>query len=355
MTNLSSKFSRFLVLVTILLVPVVALAQDPRASLANLPDADVLIYVSPQKLLNEAAPRLMPATEIAKMRAAFADMKKGVGVDPSTIEYLVIALRFHKPAGDLSFIAPDFMAVAGGDFSADSLVSLAELSLQDKVRTEKHGTKNIALIKMDEFAGDALKNPMLRSFSEVGAVALSPNSIAIGNLPFLKSAIAAAEGTGRINPATLESLLRDPNALIAASGAPIASFAKAFGLFGTETTPREGRCDTSFGNFYAAITMSGTNFNVRGAMNADNPDTARIITGLLAGLMQQGINAVPDKEAQTILQSIKMTPRENEIVWEADIPEQAIASFLKSTQAKQDPKQTSPKPAVRRKRSPVKR
>ena len=42
------------------------------------------------------------------------------------------------------------MAVAGGDFSADSLVSLAELSLQDKVRTEKHGTKNIALIKRYE-------------------------------------------------------------------------------------------------------------------------------------------------------------------------------------------------------------
>lgn len=354
MPNICSKL-RLLALVTILLVPVVALAQDPRASLASLPDADVLIYVSPQKILNDAAPRIMPVTEITKMRASFGDMKKGVGIDPSSVEYLVIALRFHKPAGDLSFVAPDIMAVAGGDFSSDSLISLAELGLQDKVRMEKHGSKSIALMKIDEFAGEAVKTPMLKSFSEIGAVALSPNSIAIGNLPYLKSAIEAADGTGRINPATLESLMRDPNVLMAATGAPIASFAKAFGLFGTETTPRESRCDTPFGNFYTAITISGTNFSLRGAMNADNPDTAQIISSLLAGLMQQGINAVPDKEAQAILQAIKMTPRQNEIVWEADIPEKVVADIFKPKPATKEAPQTSPapkkKPVVRRKRN----
>ena len=349
MLNTCSKL-RLLALVTILYVPVVALAQDPRASLASLPDADVLIYVSPQRVLNDAAPKIMPATEITKMRAGFADMKKGMGVDPSSIDYLVIALRFHKPAGDLSFIAPDIMAVAGGDFSADSLVSMAQLMLQEKVRLEKHGSKTIALMTVDEIAAQSAKNPMLKSLSEIGAVALGPNSIAIGNLPYLKSAIEAADGTGRINAATLESLLRDPNALAAASGAPLASFAKAFGLFGTETTPRESRCDTPFGNFYAALTMSGTNFNVRGAMNADNPDTAKIISGLLANLMQQGIDAVPDKKAQSILQSIKMMPRENEIVWEADIPEQVVADLFKPS-----PKVSGDKPAAPAKRTPVRK
>ena len=355
MFKTSSKL-RLLALVIVLFVPAVALAQDPRASLASLPDADVLIYVSPRKILNDAAPKIMPATEVTKMRASFGDMKKGIGIDPSSIEYLVIAVRFHKPAGDLSFVAPDVMAVAGGDFNSDSLVSLAQLSLQDKVRMATHGSKTIALMKIDEFAGDALKNPMLKSFSEVGAVALTPNSIAIGNLPYLKSAIEAADGTGRINPATLESLMRDPNVLLAATGAPVASFAKAFGLFGTETTPRDSRCDTPFGNFYTAITISGTNFSLRGAMNADNADTAQIISGLLLGLMQQGINAVPDKEAQAILQAIKMTPRQNEIVWEADIPEQVVADIFKPKPSMQEPPQTSPapkkkKPVVRRKRN----
>ena len=96
--------------------------------------------------------------------------------------------------------------------------------------------------------------------------------------------------------------------------------------------------------------MSGTNFNVRGAMNADNPDTAKIISNLLATVMQQGINAVPDKEAQTILQTIKMTPKESEIVWEADIPETAVANLFKPS-----PKVSGDKPAATPKRTPVRR
>ena len=337
---------RFLSLLTILLLmPVVALAQDARASLANLPDADVLIYVSPQKILNDAAPRFVPPADLAKMRSTFADMKKDVGFDPSNVQYLVIALRFNKPAGDLSFVAPDVLAVVGGDFNANALFSLAELTLQNRTRTEKHGSKTIALMRVDPIAAQAEKMPMLKSLSEIGGVVLNDNTLAIGNLPYLKSAVEAAEGTGRINAATLDSLMRDPNALIAASGAPLASFAKAIGLFGTETTPRDSRCDTPFGNFYAAVTMMGTNLTVRGAMNADNPDTAKIISSLLAGLMQQGISAVPDKQAQSVLQSIKMTPRENEIIWEADIPEQAIADLFKPADK---PSNVAPKPATTR-------
>jgi len=241
--------------------------------------------------------------------------------------------------------------VAGGDFSADSLFSLAQLTFQNKVRLEKHGSKTIALMKIDPIAAQAEKTPMLKSLAEMGAVPLSANSLAIGNLPYLKSAIEAAEGAGRINPATLESLLRDPNALIAASGTPLASVAKAFGLAGTEATARESRCDTPFGNFYGAVSMSGTNFTVRGAMNADNPDTAKIITSLIAGLMQHGINAVPDKQTQTVLQTIKMTPRENEIVWEADIPEQVVAEMFKPKPPPKPETKATPKRPVRRKRS----
>jgi len=184
-------------------------------------------------------------------------------------------------------------------------------------------------MRVDPIAAQAEKNSILKPYVEMGAVHLSANSLAIGNLRYLESAVDAAEGNGRISAAALQSLMRDPNALVAASGAPLAAFAKSLGLLGLENTPRESRCDTSFGNFYSAITMNGNNFSLRGAMNADNPDTAKIINSLLSGLMQQGINAVPDKNAQTIMQSLKMEARENEVVWEANIPEKTVADFLK--------------------------
>lgn len=347
-----------------------ALGQAASTALASLPDADMLIYISPQRLLNDAAPRVMSAKDVTEMRNGFAEMKKSVGLDPSSVEYLVLAVRFHKPAGDLSFVAPDVMAVIGGDFSSDSLFSLAQLTLQDKVRIEKHGSKSMAVMRIDAIAAEAEKMPMLKSLVEVGAVPLSANSIAIGNLPYLKSAIDAADGTGRINPATLESLMRDPNVLVASAGTPLASFAKSLGLFGTETAPRDGSCNTAFGNFYTAITLSGTNFSVRGAMNADNPDTAKIISSLLSSLMQQGAN--PDGQAQsvfesmkltgketemfwTVMKSVKMMPKDNEVVWEADIPQQVIADALKpkpASASKTEAKPaSSPKRPVRRKRT----
>jgi len=91
-------------------------------------------------------------------------------------------------------------------------------------------------------------------------------------------------------------------------------------------------------------------------MNADNPDTAKIINNLLSGLMQQGISAVPDKNAQTILQALKMSARDNEVVWEADIPEKVVADYLKSAPKKDETAapavhKPTPKRPVRRKRT----
>src|SRR5215217_5801896 len=342
-----------LLLLVLLLLATTAFAQNPQAALASLPEADVLIESSPQRILNEAAPRVMTPAEFTKMRASFADIKKSMGVDPATIEYLVIAVRFHKPASDLSFVAPDVMAVFGGDFSSESLLTLGQLYLQEKLRVEKYGARSISVMRVDSIAAQADKNSIFKPYVEMGAVPLSANSLAIGNLRYLKAAVDAAEGNGRISAAALESLMRDPNALIAASGAPLASLVKSFGLLGLENTSRTSRCDTSFGNFYSAVTMNGTNFSLRGAMNADNPDTAKIIHGLLSGLMQQGIDAVPDKNAQTILHSLKMRPKESEIVWEADIPEKTVAEFLKPSPRKVDIGTTKPAPRrpVRKKRT----
>ena len=334
--------------IVFLAITVQALAQNPQAALAALPEADALIYVSPQRILNEAAPRVVDPVELTKMRSTFADLKKSAGIEPSSVEYLVIAMRFNKPASDLSFVAPDIMAVIGGDFSSDSLMTLGQLYLQDRVRVEQYGSKSITLMKVDPIVAEAEKNPILKPYTEIGVVPLSANSLAFGNLRYLKSAIDAANGNGRISAASLESLLRDPSALISASGAPLASFAKSFGMLGLENTSRESRCDTRFGNFYAALTMTGTSFSLRGAMNADNPDTAKIIHGLLSGLMQQGISAVPDKDAQTMLKALKMAARESEIVVEADIPDKVVADMLKSASKPKTESAKTTAPATKR-------
>lgn len=370
---LKRKPSILLLLFVMLSFAPAAFAQAIPAPLANLPEADVLIYISPQRTLTEFIPKVMPAKEVAEMQTAFADMKKAVGVDPSTVEYIVIALRFHRPTADLSFVPPDVMAVVGGDFSSESLLTLAQLAFQEKVLAEKHGSKTISTMTIEPIAKQAEKTPLLKPFVNVGAVALSPNSIAIGNYGYIKSAAETAEnGTGRIKPELLQSLMRDSNnVLLAATGAPLLSFARSFGLLGTETASREGRFDTQFGNFYAAVTLNGANYTMRGAMHADNPDTAKIITNLLSSLMKMdefkkgfmesaaaGGSPIPEKTAQAILQSFKLTAKESEVMMEADVPLQAVIDLIREqSKPKVDPPATSApkKPAAKRPASRTRR
>ncbi|HAF12426.1 MAG TPA: hypothetical protein DCK93_14155 [Blastocatellia bacterium] len=319
-----------------------ATATNPAAnqavvsSLANLPEVDTLIYINPQRILNEVVPRLMPAKDVEGMRKAFADVKTNAGIDPTKIDYIVIAFRFRKPTADLNFQPPEFMVVSSGDFSAESLMALARMASQGKLRDEKYGAKTLGLMTIDPLVKEAEKNPFLKAFTEVGIVTLNANTIAAGSPAYLRAAIDAGEGKERISTETSNSLLRDPNALISIAGTPWHSFAKSFGMLGTETTTRASRCESKIGNIYAALTMDATNFMLRGAMNADNPDTAKIMSNLYSGLLGYATSSIPDASAQALLKGIAVKAQGDEVTLAADFPQRMVADLIK--------KQMTPKP-----------
>ena len=250
-------------------------------SLSQLPEADALIYINPQRIINEVLPKFLSAKDLEEMHKGFEAAKTQAGIDPAKVEYLVIAVRFKKPTADLNFQAPEFMVVSSGDFSAEALMGLARMASQGKLRDEKYGNKTIGLMTIEPIAKESEKNPLLKSFTELGVVALNANTIATGSPGYLRAAIDAGEGKERISSAALNSLVRDPNALVSFAGSPWGSFAKSFGMLGTETTPRAPRCESKIGDFYAALTMDATNFMFRGVSNADNPDTAKILANLV--------------------------------------------------------------------------
>jgi hypothetical protein len=335
-------------------LPTNAPNQNVLASLGSLPEADALLYVNPQRLLNEAAPRLMPEKDLADMRKGFEELKKNIGVDPTKIEYLVIATRFSKPSADLSFRPPEFLLVAGGDFSAESLLTLAKLAAGEKLRDEKYGNKTLGVMTIDPILKEAEKNPILRAYSELGIVGLNQTTIAVGSIPYLKAAVDAGEGNGRITPANLNSLLRDPTVLISAAGSPWSSFSKSFGLRGTEANARAARCDTRLGDFYGSVTMDSTNFLLRGSMNADNPDTAKIFANLISGFVRQA-SSFADPSAQSAFKSVSITAEENDVVVRADIPQQVVVDFIKKQSAPKKPEPAADKPATPAKKQPVRR
>jgi hypothetical protein len=341
-------------------VTTAAATQSVLNSLSSLPEADTMIYINPQRILNEVVPKLLPAKDVENMRKGFEEAKKNAGIDPDRVEYLVIAVRFRKPTAELSFQPPEFLVVTGGDFSAESLITLAHSAAQGKLRDEKYGNKTIGLMTIDPIVKQAEKNPFLKAFSEIGVVALNGNTIATGTPGYLRAAIDAEGGKERINPATLSSLVRDTNALISMAGSPWHSFAKSFGMLGTETNARAARCESNMGDFYAALTMDATNFMIRGAMNADNPDTAKIMTNLFFGFLNQAASSIPDASVQSLLKNLAMTAAGDEVLLRADFPQQMVMELIKQkTQPKgmtdsgvvtPPPANPPSKPAVKRRR-----
>jgi hypothetical protein len=311
-------------------------------SLANLPEADTLIYINPQRILNEVVPKFMPAKDVEGMRKGFEDVRKNAGIDPTKIDYIVIAVRFKKPTADLNFQPPEFLAVASGDFSADSLLVLARMASQGKLRDEKYGTKTLGLMTIDPVVKMAEQNPFLKSFAEVGIVSLSANTIAVGTPAYLRAAIDAGDGKDRISPDALNSLVRDPNALISIAGAPWHSFAKSFGMLGTEANARAPRCESKIGDFYVALTMDTSNFMLRGVSNADNPDSAKIISKLYSGLLSYATQSIPDATAQSLLKNIAITAEGDEVRLSADIPQQMVVELIQQHMKK--PATASPAP-----------
>ncbi|MBC8032257.1 MAG: hypothetical protein H7Z16_19390 [Pyrinomonadaceae bacterium] len=327
------------------------------SSLSILPEADTMVYFNPQRILNELVPKFLPPKDVEGMRKGFEQAKQMAGVDPTKIDYIVIATRFRKPTDDLNFQMPEFMIVASGDFSAESLIALARMASGGKLRDEKYGTKTMGLMTIDPLVKEAEKNPILKSFTEAGIVALNGNTIAVGSPRYLRAAIDAGEGKERISTATLNSLVRDPNALVSIAGTPWHSFAKSFGMLGTETNPRAARCDTRQGDFYAALTMDATNFMLRGAMNADNPDTAKIMSNLFGGFLRHATNEIKDPVAQPLLNGIAIVAEGDEVMIRADVPQQMVMDLMKKhMQPKQDSSvkatdvKTIVKPPVKRRR-----
>jgi hypothetical protein len=328
-------------------------------SLSSLPEADNLIYINPQRILNEVLPKFLSAKDVEDMRKGFDDVKKTAGIDPTKIDYLVVTVRFRKPTADLNFQPPEFMVVSSGDFSAEALLGMARMASQGKLRDEKYGDKTIGLITIDPLARESEKNPLLKSFVELGIVSLNANTIAAGSPGYLRAAIDAEAGKDRISPANLNSLMRDPNALISFAGRPWHSFAQSFGMLGTETTPRAPRCESNIGDMYAALTMDGTNFMVRGVSNADNPDTAKILANLYTTLLRYATNSIKDASAQQLLNGLAITAEGDEVMMRADFPQQMVVDLIQK-QMKPKPIETTdvsgtgvatPKPTVKRRRT----
>jgi hypothetical protein len=322
------------VLVSIALAPICVRAQEGAVAaaappdLSSLPEADVVLYLNPPKILNEAMPRFLPAKQNDGLREALEGLKKVMSVDLLQMKQIVLAMRMRKPVGNAPMPLPEYLFYIKGGVNAATLTGLQVLGGQD-VRNEKYGTHDVFTITIKDIAKQSEKMPFIGAYSELAVTALHEDTYVAGTTSYVRAAIDADEGRGRMNAELVRSITRDPESLISINASMLTGAARAIALI-DPARPGKWDCLNELGQTYASARLSPGGLRITGALNADNPETAGIIKNLIVFLIEQAKLFAPDPEMKSILSVVNLSVEGNEIVGSGEVPQATIQKMLES-------------------------
>ena len=189
-------------------------AQDARSALTNFPESQAVLYINARRLINEAAPNVVPPEVLNK---ALADAKQFI--DLNGLDYVIAGARLK---GEVSLKQlPEVLLIVRGNFSADGLLSAARMAGQGMYVQETYGGKSLNVFTLNKPAAPATDGSGQPSSSrfpidQVAAVALDANTLAIGIPAYLRDAIDASAGGDkvRLKPELVDLALRDANTLV---------------------------------------------------------------------------------------------------------------------------------------------
>jgi hypothetical protein len=348
----------------LLIAPSVVSAQAPNAAareaLASLPESQGVLFVNARRITNEALPRVMP---VARLRAMFDDTKKQTTIDLREIDFVVVGVRFVGDAARPS--VPDFGVVIRGGFNADAMLSFFRMGSQGRVREERRGDKTITVFRIN-FDSEDKKNatPELSSDasppatpaptpdplalpSEIAAVSLDANSVLVGTLAYVTSAVdARTEGGTRITNDLVDLALRDADALVSLAATLPASLSKYLddgkGSANMFVNDEMKRLLDSVRHVQASLNMTPVRFGVQTVLRADTPEDARAISGLVgvgvnsleeelakkSGARGKARQTVGDRRVLDLLRSITNLVSDRDVTLGVGIPQSTATAFL---------------------------
>lgn len=345
----------------ILACSITTVSAQQTASLASLPDADLVVYINPKRVLVDALPTVMPEAKYKELRTTLDQIQVFAGVDLSKLDYIVAAARFRAPQQEASFPIPEFVLMLRGDFNASALIGMARLMSEGKLKDEIYGTRTIGVIKLEDVAKGAISNPFAGATSELAIAALDNNTLVGGTSSYVKAALDAQDGRGRIGHELVSSLTRNPDVLVSAVGAPVTVLMKSIGLVQGETAD-SCDCMKHFGEFYFAGNMIDGSLKLTLAIHGNNPTTASILKNLISMGATHVTKADSSKSSDNIFSNLKITNEGSEVFVEADIPQDKVAALIQEQMNPKKPAQAetatekktvgaAPKPMARKRRA----
>ena len=335
---------------------------DARGALSAFPDSQAVLFVNTHRVVNDVLPRLMPAAEYRKM----LDEAKKVGFDVRGLQFAAVGVRFNAdaPAGS----PPEFVLVVKGNFNADSMLALGKIMLAAKnvqSRVETYGSKSIEIIDAAAVARSMGKGggpdgadgeaapPKPLPYPEIAVTALDSNTLVAGVPAFVRSAIDAAGGQGRLKPELLGLAAQDPNAiwsLTAEIPPDVAELAHRYGV------PPNAQFDQMIGwvkQLNISQGMTALDFTLGAAVTTDSPEHASAFSGLIrmgqavaenalreAASKSKGRDAAKAREGLAILSKAVNRTEGNTLVLRLSVPQKTVVNIINEERGKGGAKPT---------------
>jgi hypothetical protein len=241
--------------------------------LGQLPDSEAVMFVDAKRLFSDALPLLTNnnQTQQAEINRQIERFRRQTGIDARSFDVFAVSLDFSPkitslfpPKGTLT-LDPVVLARSGASNSAQIMAAarkIAQASIGGKAvpvttRDKNYKGREIFTVRVDEatrvFGLFDLKN------REVSIAALDDKTIAIGNLDAVRNAIAAFDGSKRVDPKLPQLAVRNGNAVMGFAGV-VPKYVSSRIKFGT---PELSRPFQEMRGFYGSLETGQNNFVFR--------------------------------------------------------------------------------------------
>ena len=302
-----------------------------RVSLAaSLPGSDTVALVKVKRLLDEALPAMLASNpaKLSEVNARIENFKTRTGIDPRAFDELALGLGYeYLPSGAMKVTT---VGLAQGTFSPATLVAAGRAAAPGKHREEKYEGKTIHVFTLDE---------QLRIFGvldlkirELAVAPLNANTIALGDVKRVRSAIDASKGNRRANAELISLATQNANAIVGFGGNVSPQLLSHLRIGNDAVAKDLG----SVRQIYGFVGMTEKDVEVLAAARTADPNSARslgaTVEGLtaFAGLFANRLPAARAALAKSALGNLKVTVQGNDLQLRTAVAQAEVGPVIRS-------------------------
>jgi hypothetical protein len=256
-------------------------SSEPRSAPAlasALPASDTVALVKVKRVLDDAMPKLLSSNpaKLAEINAQIDNFKTRTGIDPRAFDELAMGVKYEYPTPGVLKLAT--VAVARGSFSATAFVAAGRSAESGKYREEKYQGKTIYVFTIDQQL--RVLGLLDLRIKELAVSALDANTLALGDVRRVRSAIDAMKGPRRANAELIALANQDPNAIMGFGGNVTPALLEHLRI-GNDAVAKDL---AAMRQLYGHVGMTDKDIEVLAAARMVDPASARSLGSTVEGL-----------------------------------------------------------------------